>query len=1007
MAIRFAAVIVASFLAGIAIVAGLAPGTIELAAMRAREGYYQIARRDYETALRQGANPRNIVIQLATIDEAMGDAAEARRLLGQYFAEHPEDVSVARHYIEFLRNNQDVQTYTEVLEAIAQRTADPDAWRELARIHEFHARHEAQADALLHLHDTGHASFAESRELAELLATQGEFDRALNISVSAIESEPESLTQDGVQFYAALALAAGREEAVEPVFDVWIALHTDPAELIELSQRLERMGALHLALRLLERSGPNLAGEDTVRTEVLRLSAIVNDAGESFSELLQRHADGLLMPNGTALLVNIGLSLGRYDEIFDTLSGTQLATLPLETQITAIDLAGDLSRRDLLEQWRSEAGPDWRELPPLSGASLAVALSDNNAARSLAARALQETRNDTERAIAAITLCRMGQIAEANTVVTQLGGRRARGELPVEALAPLTEAALALGRSDIAVASARDLTALSYLPADHVLYARALTSAGRPAEALTILNRYDARDPAVEQATVDALLATGQNNSQNNRLHAFVYERLAEPDLPRGRRTVLIEALIDAAPLSPGASVIVDGLTGELRGVQLSPVERRQRVHALALANPQTALPYARTLAGSADPREVILYAKLLARGENREQGIEVLAAAARNANTLELKETYADALMQLGGTQAALPLLAELAESEGSDWRLAYEESLQQLDRHDELAASLLLRARNRAATREELRDIAYALLPLDRRGEAEEILAMLAQGTGPTSQDTESLVWLWGPRPSAEGIAWMSEAARSAQPEDRAGWIDRILEAGAPHEAAQLAEELLAQTNDAGLLDAAVRAYAAVNDRTAVERLLIPEIARIDEPATAEHFAKLAQDVGANRAASLFYERSAELDPRLTENLGLAGIMAFHDGARTRARNILEAYTGQGGQNAQALFTLAELDLNDGALGQARNRYESVIAASDAQPQNTALARLKALSLLRLQRAEEAFATYERLIAAAPGDAELRASAGAALLEAGQIEEAAAAMDYVLEISNETPLR
>jgi hypothetical protein len=92
--------------------------------------------------------------------------------------------------------------------------------------------------------------------------------------------------------------------------------------------------------------------------------------------------------------------------------------------------------------------------------------------------------------------------------------------------------------------------------------------------------------------------------------------------------------------------------------------------------------------------------------------------------------------------------------------------------------------------------------------------------------------------------------------------------LKAGAPHEAAKPAEEILRQSNDAEMHDVAVRAYVVLEDRRqSVERLLLPaKISRFGS--VGGIFSRLAEEASVEHLVSLLYEKAGH--PRVFENRG-----------------------------------------------------------------------------------------------------------------------------------------
>jgi len=967
----------------------LAPGPIELSAMKARENEFRAAKDSYEALLKERGPKRDIVMPLADIYESLGEEEAAWRALSDYARLHPDDIQALQRYANFLGDTQRVKDQVAVLAIIAHKTNDVNTWRTLSTLYRFYGPPEKETEALQKLSDAGAASFDELIELSELHAAAGELKKALAASEKALEANPERFDLAAAETHIALSLAAKERGRASAALDAWSARQKNRAAIISFAQGLEGMGSPDLALRLLQRS-PFYATDNTIRLEAIRLSSVSGDPSKSFEALKPWAAAGKLDTSGTALLVDLGFTLGRYEEVFAAFGPGRLAKAPPGTQLGLVDVAAETGRTALLNRWRQEAGPDWRRLAPVAAARLALALNQPGEASRLAREAVSSAKTDADRANAARALAESGAKAEALSIVEALGKKHGAGGLSADALYPLTEAALNVGRADIAVAAARDISGASPQPADAALYARALTASGQSLRAIAILSPFDARDPAVEASLLSALRAA----DERPRLHTLLFTRLTDPTLPRGRRNTLLSILVESAPLGAEAAKLSPLLLRDLKTQGLSPQEQRLRVRALALSDPKAAAPYAESLANSALTDDVVLYADLMKRSGRGAEAIRALSAAAARAKTKDEKGAFVSVLLRLGGTEAALPLLADLAKREGGDWRYAYEDALEKLGRRDALAEALKLRADDEKTPQNDRRDLAQALLAMGRKAEAETLMRQLASGQSPDSADVNNLFFLWGPRPEPEAIAWVVAEARRAPASHKAGWLNRLLDAGAPKEVSALGSELLAKGIDPGVLDATVRAYAALKDETSLTRVLLPIVPSITDAAAAGRFAQAASDAGASRAAGLLFQRAYELDPRRFEDLGRAGLAAYYDGDQAKAKPMLNIYAERGGQLPEARFALAELDFRANAFGKARTGYDLVIAAADAQPKNTVLGRLKALALLRLKRNGEALATYRALLAMAPNDPQIRADAGEALLDDGQVEEAAAVL-------------
>jgi hypothetical protein len=561
MIARSVVTILTALFLGATLVYLLAPSPLQLAAMKAREGQYDEARAAYEELLAQRGRTRAIVLPLADIYVGAGEDELARELLRAYVQGNPGDSAVAQRFADLLGDNQFVDKRIHVLRMIAENTDDVSVWRELEMLYDLRNLPDERTEALWEIAQGGDATLDKFNELARLLAARNDRERALAVSLRALRSRPDSITLDGAEFHVALALALDRGDLADEAIEAWNGAHEIPGDTLTFANILENMGAPDLALRLIEQSTGYEEGNTVLRLNASRLRAAAGDPTAAFDQLLAWQAQGNLPAAGYALITELGATLGRSDEVLAALATVRLSSLPLNTQLAAVELGTVQVNNELLEAWRAEAGEDWRGLPPLTGANLAFGLGDTENGANLATRALEEAVTDADRANAARALASVGLTQQAGETITALNNEQAQNTLDADALGPLAEAALTLGRSNTALSAAEPLANSSAAPYDQALHARALSAAGRPREALDILDRLNTGDPAVEPSLMAALLGAGERE----RLQALVYQRLADPNLSRQRRNDLLNLLVDSAPLRAGAEELSSGIAAELR----------------------------------------------------------------------------------------------------------------------------------------------------------------------------------------------------------------------------------------------------------------------------------------------------------------------------------------------------------------------------------------------------------------------------------------------------------
>jgi hypothetical protein len=228
---------------------------------------------------------------------------------------------------------------------------------------------------------------------------------------------------------------------------------------------------------------------------------------------------------------------------------------------------------------------------------------------------------------------------------------------------------------------------------------------------------------------------------------------------------------------------------------------------------------------------------------------------------------------------------------------------------------------------------------------------------------------MFLWGPRPPAEGIAWLIARAKQAPRAERAQWLDRITDGGAPDKAADLAAQFYA-SGDRSVVAAYADALATLKRDADLRTLLAREVAApAPDSAATIALARSADARSFSSEASALYEHANMLTP--------AARSAWYAGEHARALTLFQrALTGKAG-TALDHFLYGEA-LRRAHDSDASSQYEAALELTDGKTAREDK-RVRALVLARLDRLAEA----EQTIA---GDAALRADYASVLLDDGR---------------------
>jgi hypothetical protein len=290
-----------------------------------------------------------------------------------------------------------------------------------------------------------------------------------------------------------------------------------------------------------------------------------------------------------------------------------------------------------------------------------------------------------------------------------------------------------------------------------------------------------------------------------------------------------------------------------------------------------------------------------------------------------------------------------------------------------DGLRRLLLARA---AAPDAPLASIAEQLLAAGFRDDARAILRRAATGQAMTSQATQRLLYLMGPRPAAVDLDWLRQQATRGAPADQPAWLSVYAQRDRPAAAlAVLSHHPLAARTDVMLTRLSL-ARAAGNEAAARDLASALLDGRDLTPAQLRTVAAAAPaDAGGTIARRRIAAGVAE--PRDAIDLAWA---AWNAGDAAGTVKWLRNHLATAPDDPVALRLMADAQARIGGAAAARPWLEQALA------QTSRGSRASAELLDRLGRRAEAIAVVEALRADAPQDAGLKALHARLLIAQGQ---------------------
>lgn len=958
----------------------LVPGGLELAEMKFRDENVREALAAFEKRWAEGDHSREVAVRLSDLYLRISELDKAAAILEDYLAREAYDLEMRLRLAQIHVDSQRTQEAINVLMGISRADADAATLRKLAALQDFAGQARARARTLALLCETGEANFQEYVDAARQFAQEGAHERALTLLYNAAQRFPDAMTLTFVNFFIALSLDAGRTDLALAIGRHWWERARDGTAFENVLAQFLRVNAPLPALQFSRLIAPLAPGDARTQVAAAGLESIYGDSGLAL-QMLRALRDGKrLTLEGASLLIDLAMRRGLMDEAFSVAEEAPFPALPRWLKGGLAGQAQILSRADfaktVLAQYPEGAAPE----PALIGRLKLAAGDRNGALRMARASAALSSPDSAERLDLVQLYLDLNERAKALAALAPL--RAMVATMPVDDLPPLIIAAARLDENALALAAAERFARVRPGSAANVMLARAYAVAGRGQEAIELLTGMDLTRDDVEEAWLAALRALGEREA----LQEHLYRRLLQSPLTAERRLSLLYALNDSGPpFLSGIEAVAAQIENELEG-ETSPAGRTIRLSLLGVIDPQRALPWLEA-AALADPvRDGPSYVDALRKLNRRDALIGFVARVLPQMPDGPAADGFLYVLIELKAYEAALPGLEARARARGGDWDAAFLDALKATGNRERLIAYARDIAQAQGVSVERRRALAFILLEAGAREEAESIFYVLAEESGPLSQDAQQLLFLFGPRPSADRIAYLLRQAEGSSGPARAQWLMHVVNAGAPGDALRVARAMMGDAYDRGFAMVMTAALAARKDAAGFGPLTSLILAHEGDGKALLSMARDADAAVAQGDAYSLYRAAGEKGEAAGFEGAASAALAM---ARPReALAMLDAFARAGGKSYTADFLTGEALYAINRKRDARSHYERALAGAAAAPANAKPAlRITALSLIRLGRIEEAKPAIERLLAAHPGERGIRAEIGGALIDAGAL--------------------
>jgi predicted Zn-dependent protease len=978
-------VVIFTILLGVAASFVLIPRRGELALINFKESRFEEARADYEKRVAAGDLSASVVNPLSELYLQFGMTDEAISLLEKYMQANPSDPDARERLAKYYDLAQRRHDYRTTLEQLVVQEPTEARLRELNEIYSFSGEEELEIANQKKITELFPGNPDDLLRLAKLQASAQRFvdaGRTLNLFS---ERHADRVTADTIHFLVSVLLDANRAEEAITRIKVWLRQHPSADGAARLAGTLDLRNQSEAALQIVESFEKYAAQSPELLVQLVHLQVKTGRADKAVERLTRMYEAKQLPHQAVEPFLSLLIARGNHELALKVAETSELALLPDWLLANLADAAIFINRPDFALKMVTTLGEGFLGTNPLLGARLALLRSDAGAARGWLERA-------------------EAQLGDAGTVQQRrdLAGLYTEAKLPKDALRVLD--ALRRLSPTLEISSA---------------WAVAAAQNGRGNEAAAWLAQLDPAQPSV--ATLTDLYFVGQDNNDIP-LFLAAADRLLKRTrndenllryanaLIRAGRTAealpLTRDLFAAKPSDDRESLYLTALTAareakqpveaeigafwarKLAAAGVDPARREQIVFALLDANAsQAALPDLARLAREKPEQWLSAYKDAALKANRKPELIEFLKTELRRTDkTIPAKESLMFTLVENGTDADTLPFLRQFAEQLGGTWNFSYEEALARNGRKDELRDFWLARAGRPGANREDRYLIGVRLLESGYKPEAERILMDIAKDMEPSAREVSQLLFLWGPRPPAYGLDWLEERVKAEQQGSaRAQWIEYLLNAAAPQRVAALA------ANDPALLDAYIRALTALSDGANLTKVLLAQLPRIEQPETLRQYARRSLEVSESETARAYFTKLAVALPQDRETLRWLGALNYAIGQWKDAEDYYRRYFALNVTDHESEFYFGEILLRKADFAGANSHFERALQQIEQATTKTfAMRAVRAVTLDRIGKTDEAIAEYEPLVKERPKDKNLRADFAGLLIRERRLKDA-----------------
>ena len=933
------------------------PNSQEIALINFKDKKFDEARAQYEVQLKAGNLTPDIAGNLVDLYLQNGRVDDAVKVMEDFKAKRPDDLSARVILGQLYQYAQRQDDYLRNLEEIKAMHPSEQV---LAKLHEEYqkdAQFEKQLTALQDLVKQGGGSDSSRyRSLAQLQAQTQKYDEAVASLHKVREIDPAGFKFPEVELLVSILCDAKKPEDALTEAKGWVSNpDAKPQQLARLANILHYKGTPQVAMSFLTGVQNQFSTSPELTSEYIMALIGVGQGEQAYKMMKDMMASNQLPAGLQREMLFQAVAVGDVETVNVLYAQVDIQQFNESQLITLTELSILRNQPELLAHLKEHFGTEdsLRNYPLFS---VVLGLADKAPdADARIARAKALPLNLQQKLVIARACARAGKTPCLQEIIAKLGDVNSLNETEKADVAELYLLSKDFAGGKVFVEAVRK-DANPRLDLAWVKFSAALGSDK------DILPWIEAQNALNETDFKSLYFLASENGHKSTAL--MIAERLYAQYPTAEMRNFLVTAYIANKQYAKALPMLKEA-------ANRTPQDEENYFYVLVNLSKQ-------------DPK----YKKDLT---------EYAEAHLKNAKTERQRLAMVYTLVEAGRSDVALPFIKEYAAKLGGNWVNVYADALDKKGTKNEARDFRMEIATKPYTAVPVKRQIAFTLLNQGFKDDATALFYEIASRPDATKADAQQLLYLWGPRLSAEQVAWVSERALSSEGPMYDFWVERLTTQAGAEEILKFVKANPDSLNDGRIAKRYVQSLAALGYLNNVQSAEAQQILKSKNPQMLREFAAAARGNDKPRTARAAYENIAQLQPNDADALKGAGLIAFGQGDYKASDAYLNGYLQAKPANAPdseaylAYFYKAEMLRKQGKLEEAKSYYQNCLDTVVSTPNRSKDMQSKALqSMIMTGNVENGVANFRELLKQYPNDASLRADFASSLIEVKRYDEA-----------------